>query len=198
MSHESKAIEDWLDVLTASTLGIFGILESATLPDVMGIDNVSIFGPEVAKNLNIQAQVFWFVALYASVVSCGIKLFRALAYRAVPSAEIDFDGDDDAEVEKKKDSEDKGEKKDGHVTKEALMKRSKKLQEREAAAKQARDKVSALTMKIIADALDMVLPAVICGWVEFHPGHVGIAMIISTYISTRLAWKRFALAAEKA
>ena len=174
---------------------LFRSLESATLPDVMGIDNVFIFGPEVTKNLNIQAQMFWFVALYASVVSCGIKLFRALAYRAVPSAEIDFDDEED---EKKDGSKDKGEKKDGHVTKEALMKRSKKLQEREAATKEARDKVSALTMKMMADALDMVLPAVICGWVDFHPGHDGIAMVISTYISTRLAWKRFALAAGKA
>lgn len=198
VSTESKAIEDCLDILTASTLGIFGLLESATLPDLLGIDNVVIFGPERTKSLNIQAQVFWFVALYASVVSCGIKLFRVFAYRAVPSQDLEFDDDekeqDAAEGEKVK----KGGSGGSAKSKAAQKKKQQQMEERKAAAAEARDKVSGLTMKMLADSLDMVLPAVICGWVDFHPGHVGIAMLVSTFISSKLAWKRFALAAQKA
>lgn len=172
--QRAKGIEDWLDVITASTLGMYGLLETATLVDVIRIDGLQVFGAERSIVLNLRAQMFWFAALYAAVLSSGIKLFRVLAYRAVPTSTAD-------PSEKKKQSK---------AEKEAEEK--KKQEERDAAKADYKAKVSQHSIAMAAALLDLTLPTAALGYVKIYPGVVGIAMFITTILTSRGIWMRCA------
>ncbi|OAA62932.1 hypothetical protein ISF_04808 [Cordyceps fumosorosea ARSEF 2679] len=190
----APGVEDLLDVVAGSLLGMFGLLETVTLPDVTRLPGLAVFGAEETRRLNVQAQACWLAALVAMVLAGGVRVLRLLAERAVPTG-ADFGGggggvgDDDAEEEGGKGgkkgaaSEKKKKKRDAE--------RKRKLDKAEAARK-TRVQVRALTLKMVNDALDMVIPANICGLSEFHPGQVGIAMAVTSLITLRGHWERCA------
>lgn len=179
ISGGDRKFEDWLDILSASTLGIYGLIESATLLDLIGIPNLTFFEVAQAKELNRQAQIYWFTALYAASVSAGIKLLRVLAYRAVPTASATFGtGDEKSAAKSKKKSE-------KELLKESLEKR---VEERKAEVKEFNAKVVTLSLTMVVSLLDMIIPAVAVGWVRIEPGYVGIAMLVTTLITTRNVW----------
>ncbi|TQV94931.1 AoPex11B-like protein [Cordyceps javanica] len=184
-------VEDLLDVVAGSLLGIFGLLETITLPDMMRIPGLAVFGADETRRLNVQAQMFWFLALLAAVLGSGVRVFRAFAERAVPAGD-DFGAG--LEEEEEKDEADaksgggrKGEK--GPSTRKRDAERKRK-QDKAEAARKTRAQISALTLKIASDTLDMVIPANVCGWSNFHPGQVGAAMAITSLITLRSHWER--------
>lgn len=180
-------VEDLLDVVAGSLLGVFGLLETATLPDMLRIPGLAVFGPDETRRLNVQAQMCWFAALLAMVLSGGVKVLRLLAERAVPAG-ADF-GAEQQDDEKSS---------SGGVEKDALVKREKKKreaerkrkQDKEEAAKRTNAQIAALTLKMVNDVLDMVIPANICGWSSFHPGQVGVAMAVTSLITLKGHWER--------
>lgn len=180
-------VEDLLDVVAGSLLGLFGLLETATLPDLTRVPGLAVFGPEHTRRLNMQAQALWFLALLAGVLSAAVRVVRLLAERAVPRpADFGVEGD--------------RREKSGGGSKEGLARkreaeRRRRVDKKEAARKR-RAQISALTLKIVNDTLDMVIPANICGWSNFHPGQVGIAMAITSLITLRGHWQRCARALE--
>ncbi|KAJ4155355.1 hypothetical protein LMH87_000606 [Akanthomyces muscarius] len=184
-----RGIEDLLDVVAGSLLGVFGLLETATLPDMLRIPGLAVFGPDETRRLNVQAQMCWFAALLAMVLSSGVKILRLLAERAVP-ASADFG----AEAEDEKSGGGGG---GGGSEKDGLVKREKKRQaerkrkqDKEEAARKTNAQIAALTLKMVNDALDMVIPANICGWSSFHPGQVGVAMAVTSLITLKGHWER--------
>lgn len=177
-SQAAKSIEDWLDIISASTMGMYGMLETATLVDVLRIENLSIFGQERSATLNERAQMFWLVALYSAALGSGIKLLRLFAYRAVPDSGAGFAGKDSKNDEKKAKNE-----------KTSAEDRQK---EREAANREFNGKVSQLGLKMLAEVLDVVLPTASLGLMKIYPGIVGIAMLGSTVITGRNVWIRCA------
>lgn len=178
ISGTDRKFEDWLDILSASTLGIYGLIESATLLDLIGIPNLTFFEVAQAKELNRQAQMYWFTALYAASVSAGIKLLRVLAYRAVPTASATFGAGDEKSGAKSKNSK-------KELLKESLEKR---VEERKAEVKEFNAKVVTLSLTMVVSLLDMIIPAVAVGWVRIDSGYVGIAMLVTTLITTRNVW----------
>lgn len=168
-----KDIVTWLDILGKSCYGMFGLLESVTLPDLLGVDHLEIFGPARTKELNIQAQMFWFLGLYASVLTTCIRLVRLFAYSPVPQA-----GSFGEKVEE--DNSPEGLK--------AAAEKSKA--ERKAWARQVSVKSTALGFKLISDVLDLVLPANAVGWIRVHPGVLGIAMFCSSITSSKDVWDK--------
>lgn len=181
-------IEDLLDVVAGSLLGVFGLLETATLPDMLRIPGLAVFGPDETRRLNVQAQMCWLAALLAMVLSGGVKVLRLLAERAVPAG-VDF-GAEQQEDEK---SSSGGGEKDALVKREKKKKREaerKRKQDKEEAAKRTNEQIAALTLKMVIDVLDMVIPANICGWSSFHPGQVGVAMAATSLITLKGHWER--------
>ncbi|KAM3515045.1 hypothetical protein MY11210_001283 [Beauveria gryllotalpidicola] len=171
--------EALLDVVAGSLLGVFGLLETATLPDALRIPGLAAFGPDAARRLNAQAQLCWLLALLAAVLGAGVRVCRLWAERAVPApAAADF-GDEE---------EERGGE-DGLVKKrEAAL--EKRRRDKEEAAGKTRAEIAALTVKMVNDTLDMVIPANFCGWSNFHPGQVGVAMAVTSLITLRGHWER--------
>lgn len=187
VSTSERRFEDWLDILAASTFGIYGLLESATMLDMLKIPNLAIFGTEQTKELSRQAQIYWFTALYATSVSSGIKLIRVLAYRAVPDVDSAFGAGDEDEAASRNTAK-KSKKK---LDKEEQLKKSleKRVTERKAEVQAFNAQVLTLSLAMVVSLLDMILPAAAVGWIAIEPGWVGIAMLCTTLITTRTVWK---------
>ncbi|KGQ09705.1 hypothetical protein BBAD15_g4940 [Beauveria bassiana D1-5] len=247
--------EALLDVVAGSLLGVFGLLETATLPDMLGIPGLAVFGPDAARRLNEQAQLCWLLALLAAVLAAGVRVCQLWAERAVPAAadfgegkeeeeeeEEDEKGGRDDLVKKKKKKKKRGvqekrrrdkeeaarktkaeiaaltravpaaadfgegkeeeeeEEEDEKGGRDDLVKKKKKKKKRGVQEKRRRDKeeaarktkaeIAALTVKMVNDTLDMVIPANFCGWSNFHPGQVGVAMAVTSWITLRDHWER--------
>ncbi|UNI18109.1 hypothetical protein JDV02_004400 [Purpureocillium takamizusanense] len=197
-----KSLETWLDIIASSCFGMFGLVESATLVDLARVQGVALLGLGEASRLDAQAQTLWFAALYASALSSGVKLLRLLAHKPVPAtgdafAGVDelISGDGGGDDDEKREEDEKEKEKTtttGRVMtmaeQRALAKKRK--DERKAWMAEVNAKAGALAMKLLADILDMVIPAWSLGWVEVHVGLVGVAMFCSTVLTSAAVWSR--------
>lgn len=174
---QGRSLDEWLDVLALTCFGLFGMVESITLFDVAPVDGLGIFGKEQSDWMNLEAHKFWFVGLYASAVSAGWKLFRVLAYQPVPTT---TNGDVLGASEGKTAAEEKED------IKKAAEKRK---EERVKWAKEVSEKTTGLTLSLVADVLDLTIPAATLGWVDLSDGIVGTAMLCSSVIMVLQRWK---------
>ncbi|PQK13763.1 hypothetical protein BB8028_0004g06940 [Beauveria bassiana] len=182
--------EALLDVVAGSLLGVFGLLETATLPDMLGIPGLAVFGPDAARRLNEQAQLCWLLALLAAVLAAGVRVCQLWAERAVPAA-ADFG--EGKEEEEEEEEDEKGGRDDLVKKKKKKKKRGvqeKRRRDKEEAARKTKAEIAVLTVKMVNDTLDMVIPANFCGWSNFHPGQVGVAMAVTSWITLRDHWER--------
>lgn len=186
---EGKTLETWLDAHAKTCLGMFGMLESITLFDLLAVDHLEIFGAERAASMNVEAQRFWLVALYLSAMSSGVKLVRLFSQRPVPPTGDGFGLGPEPEKEGagEKDVAAPEQEKSGL---EKMKDRNRRKREQKAWEKKVQAEMVALGMKLLGDVLDLVIPASIVGWVQVDPGMVGIAMFCSTIITGGVIWKR--------
>ncbi|KPM34755.1 hypothetical protein AK830_g11826 [Neonectria ditissima] len=173
---EEKSLEVWLGIISKTSLGLFGMTETMTLVDLMGIDSLQVFGPVRSKEIDAQAQYFWFVGLAASVLASIIKLNGIDA--SVPSedaaktAVAEKDGpEEDAEKE----------------TPEKSAAEAEKEKQRQRAVS-AKKKV--LVRGLVSDTVDMLLPGSAIGLVNITPGQVSAAMFFTTLTTGWAAWDR--------
>ncbi|VUC23188.1 unnamed protein product [Clonostachys rosea] len=187
---EVKTIETWLDIASKSSLATFGMLESVTLPDLLGVDHLEFFGPAQTTKINVDAQIFWFIGLYTSAVSTAIKLVRIFAYSPVPQTGEGFgtgkDSKEKSISEKEESKEDKIEN-EKKLLKEAAEKRK---EERKEWAKKVSKETSLLGQKLLADVLDLIIPASAMGWVKVDTGIIGAAMFSTSVLTGLDAWRR--------
>ncbi|GAB0136098.1 hypothetical protein EsDP_00004415 [Epichloe bromicola] len=173
-----KSLEAWLSIMADTFFGLFGLVESATLPDLLRTEHFSIFGYAEAVRLDGQAQGLWLAALSCAVLGSGAKVFRAFAYRAVPEAGAFAVAD-------------------GEKTGDAAEKRKRKRErEREALEKERRRKMGRLTRKLAAELLDIVIPAWSTGLADIELGTVAVAMFFSTILTGYAVWERCGLAID--
>lgn len=195
-------VEMWLDMLCKSTLGMFGMLESATLLDLLQLDQLEIFGAEQTAFLNYQAQFFWLIALYASMLSCSIRLLHTFAYKGNSKIGRGFSRDNGDVQGAVQDASEgvstaqslrelaSNEDSAGRITTGSTDTFSKNRSQIKAQMNAESEKAKTLVTKLVADSLDLMLPASAVGWVQADRGLVGIAMLCSTVITTREIWLR--------
>lgn len=184
-SSSTLSLETWLDVSKLTFLGFYGLLETATLPDMAGVE---VFGVEWDRKINLEAQRFWFIALVCGVLGGTLRFFALEAEGAVPATGAGYSATADEDT--------KGEKVVGKDEKEELKAEAEPMgkdsKSGKAAAEQRKrsdEKKRAVVRKVATDAVDLVLPVSILGWVEFDPAVVGAAMFVSTVLSGYDVWK---------
>lgn len=168
-----KTLEIWLDAHAKTCLGLFGMLETITLPDLVNVDHLVVWGRKEAEKLNVDAQRFWFLGLYLSAIASAVRLVKLLASSPVPQ-----DGDFGAVDEKNLTDEDKS---------KALEKKKEQKKQR---AKQNSEQAMSLVLKLLADAMDLIIPASVLGWVKVDAGLVGIAMFCTSVLTGADVWRR--------
>ncbi|KAF4833086.1 hypothetical protein CGCSCA4_v013465 [Colletotrichum siamense] len=195
-----KGAEVWLDILRFTLLGLYGGLESLTLPDLLGVPGLAPFGAARTKALNVEAQRFWFLALACGIAANVVRMTKAFAYAPVPqhgegygtgqSPAVDTDNLG-AKEEKKEGEGEEPEKMDLNAERQRL--KALVVKRREGMRKWRRQvafKVKTLGRKVVSDTLDCLIPGVILGWVNIGPGAVGIAMLVTTVLTSSDIWER--------
>lgn len=165
-----KTLDVWLDAHARTCFGMFGLLESATLPDLLAVDGLAVWGHERAIEINVEAQRFWFIALFLSTLAAGTRLIRGVTAAAPPPP-----------AKKTKEGE---EKKDV----ETIIKEERKRKRDEAA--KASSQTTKHLLDMLSSSLDLLIPASILGWVDLPPVVVGAAMFITSLITGAAVWNR--------
>lgn len=203
---DTKSIETWLDVASSSSFAMFGMAESITLPDLLAIDHLEIFGLVKANKINLDAQIFWFIGLYASALSTAVKLVRLFAYAPVPQTGSGYGAGEEKSQEVSKDEKKDDEKasKDGNSVEDMKKERErlrgivkKRKEDRRAWLKHVRSQAATLGKQLLASVLDLIIPASTMGWVKVDTGIVGIAMWCSTVLTYGAIWARVGKELEK-
>ena len=201
VSDTHKTIDTWFDIGGTTALGLYGLLETVTLLDVAAVDHMQIFGPALTKELNRQAQMFWFIALYASVLASGTRLLRIFSYKPAPPTGSGHGpgpgaGAHDAPSEKPADG-DQDLEPTGTKTEQLNRDRArlrgvvkKRREERRVWIRAVKKRAGTLGLKLLTDGLDMVIPVWSLGWLRIDPGLVGVAMTSTSVLTSMVVWKR--------
>ena len=171
-------------------MGMYGLLESATLLDLLEIKGLRVWGPERTMQLNLEAQRFWFLALGCAVASGLLQLINVFAYAPVPVAGSGYGtgeekarGEDDARgVQGESDWKEERER-----LRQVVAKRK---EERIAWRREVRARSAVLLRKLVTDSLDMLIPGNVIGWVKVDPGTVALAMFTTTLLTSVDVWRR--------
>ncbi|RDA87872.1 hypothetical protein CP532_2999 [Ophiocordyceps camponoti-leonardi (nom. inval.)] len=162
--------DGYLGVLAQAALGVFGLVESVTLLDLVAVDGVAIWGVDEAWRLDREAQVLWLFGLCLDALTCALRL-RSM------SSSVDEDAPSVEEKEKEKEKKKKTEM-------------TTKKKERKSPMPTDGNKKAELTSRLVADLLDALIPASSIGYVSIDDGLVGIAMVCSTLITATTVWSR--------
>ena len=202
-----KPAEIWLDILGRSFNGMYLLLETSTLLDVMGVPGFSLLGAELLPRVNVEAQRFWFLALVCGVAGGLVRLVKTFVYAGVPDSGEGFgDGSGkakekatevaaagteektggDGDEEQEQDGPDAW-RKERERMRQALQ--ARRLERRRLIAR-IRTRLSGLLRRLVADVCDLPVPGAVIGWIPVDQGTVGVLMVVSTYLTGLDAWER--------
>lgn len=162
----SPAGTQWLDIISSTCFGIFGLTESVTVWDATAVEGAQLWEEAWRQRLLRDAMVYWFTGLLTSVLSAIVKTGSLYAYRPVPQPGLV----------------------DGLGEKEKETAEKERRQKQEESARQFVRERNALLWKIAADGLDMLIPATVLGWVEVEDGQLGVVMTITSILTGWNVW----------
>lgn len=194
-------VDIYLDVVSKTCFGLFGMLETMTLLELIPVDNLRIFSHETYKEIDHQAQLLWFAGLYTSVLVSGFRLFRLFTSQPVRIASETISastGDNPAEIAEadkelpeKSGAYEKTPEADLGEERERLKGIvAKRKEERRTWLQDVSAQATLLGRGALSDALDMVLPGTSLGWVQVQPGLVSSAMFLTTLTTGMAVWER--------
>ncbi|KAM0331394.1 hypothetical protein ACHAQA_003067 [Verticillium albo-atrum] len=166
---EPQPLEVHLDIINSSLMGAFSLLETITLPDLLGVPGVAIFGEERSNSLNVEAQRFWFYALAVGVLSSAVKIVKLFG-EPVPGAAPPPKGAEDWKAERER-------LRGGVVA-------------RKAHRAEVRKKARGLLRRMAADSLDILIPGSVVGWVSSEPGTLATVMLCTSVMTGLDVWER--------
>ncbi|KAJ4160406.1 hypothetical protein NW754_003530 [Fusarium falciforme] len=198
-----KGLDGWLDVVSKTCFGIFGMMETMTLLDLCGIENLRIFSKEKYDEIDYQSQLFWFAGLYTSIIVSFIRVFRLFSTRpaVVPAESVSRipteNADEIVSAEKELSEKSDATKDDEKKSKDDLDKERERLKnivtkrkaERRAWLQNLSREGFVLARSIFSDTLDMLLPTTTVGWVKVEPGVVSLVMFLTTLSTGMAVWE---------
>ncbi|KAK2049827.1 hypothetical protein LZ31DRAFT_456324, partial [Colletotrichum somersetense] len=209
-------LETWLDIVRFTLLGLYGGIESLTLPDLLGVPQLEVFGAERTRALNLEAQRFWLLALASGVLANLARMLKAFAHAPVPQHGHGYGTGEQAQQQQQQQQQQKagdavgekaggdgdgdgdGEEKLDWQAERARLRAvvAKRREERKRWRRNVATQVRSLGRKVVADSLDCLIPGAVLGWVNVQPGIVGVAMLITTFLTGRDIWERCGAAVE--
>jgi hypothetical protein len=169
----------WVDGLGNTFMGLYLLLDASLIVDALQIDGLRVWTPQWERTVTVEAQRFWLFALVCGVVSAGLKMVDVWALRPTVGVEVKA-------PEEKTEMKEKDGNGDGVGEKKA------------AKAAAVRKQIKVLQRDVAANALDIVLPAAVVGWIHVGPGVVGLAMFTTTILTMQGVWERCGKAVKAA
>lgn len=170
-SQRRARAEDWLDLLGRTFNGMYLLVETSTIVDYMQVEGLHVWGAEGKIAVNAEAQRFWLFTLVCSVLAGLVRIGRVLATRdEPPHRSTNTTTSDDA----------------GDPTEKGNPKRTGEKEEE----KRQRETLRRLVRGVVTNAVDIVLPASVVGWLHVGPGVVALAMFVTTLSTSVDVWER--------
>ncbi|KAI2633418.1 peroxisomal biogenesis factor 11 [Xylaria nigripes] len=157
----------WLDIFTRTFMGMYLLIEVTTTVDALGIDGLAFWGPEKARSINIEAQRFWLFSLVCGALAGLVRVIGVLRGR-------------DTKGKRGKAGKKAGKDGSGSGSDEKSGARTQEVP----------SKLWALGRGVVANALDVTLPGALVGWVPASSGTVGLAMFVTTVLTSMDVWER--------
>ncbi|KAI0112536.1 hypothetical protein GGR51DRAFT_507393 [Nemania sp. FL0031] len=179
----------WIDVFGRTFNGMYLLLEASTFLDVQRVEGLALWSPEMEAVITVEGQRFWLFSLACGVLAGLFRIADVLASAPVPAPTLGEkegeakDGDDDGDVDEKSGDGEDGDSSDRKGPKGEQI-------DYLAWKREARSKVSNLGRRVVSDALDITLPGSIVGWVPASTGTVGLAMFVTTVLTSMDIWER--------
>ncbi|KAI0973450.1 peroxisomal biogenesis factor 11 [Xylaria arbuscula] len=182
----------WIDVFGRTFNGMYLLLEASAILDAQKIPGLAVWGAELEPKVAIEGQRFWLFSLACGVLAGLVRIADLSAPPAstpvTKSADADTDEKQggDGDVNEKVSGGVRGvEGQDGEAQGEKQGQRKQEAETRE-----RRAKISGLRRRVVADALDITLPGSVVGWVPASTGTVGLAMFVTTILTSIDIWER--------
>ncbi|KAM0274928.1 hypothetical protein ACHAQH_007737 [Verticillium albo-atrum] len=166
---DPQPLEVHLDIIYSSLMGVFSLLETITLPDMLGVPGAAIFGEERSAKMNVEAQRFWFCALACGVFSGAVKIAKLFGEPVPGPAAAP---------------------KEGEGWKGERVRLRKGVVARKAHRAEVRKKARALLRRMAADSLDILIPGSVVGWISSEPGTIGTVMLCTSVMTGLDVWER--------
>ncbi|KKF93243.1 Peroxisomal biogenesis factor 11 (PEX11) [Ceratocystis platani] len=198
-SSQIGSPETLLDALRGSFFCIHGLLESITVLDLAGIP---VWSTARDEQLNREAMRMWVAALACSLLATLVRMFALCAYGAVNAVDSFGDMDEHEEEECEKDQEEderEGAKEKGggekvkrekarSKQKPALSPAQRRKQAAAAATAARKSAMHKLQRRVVADALDVLVPASELMWVQVSDTTIGVVMLMTTLLGFVDTW----------
>jgi hypothetical protein len=155
-----------IDMLGRACNGMWFLLDATTFVDALRIEGLQLWGPAMQHFITVEAHRFWLLALVYGVVSGLLKL----SISTVGAREYNFFEDASAEPANNHACDDKAE---SVVSSTGQAKSSQ-----------------ALWRSCVANAIDIIIPGYAIGWIKVEPGIVGIAMFVTSVLTSMDVWDR--------
>ncbi|KAI1102063.1 peroxisomal biogenesis factor 11 [Jackrogersella minutella] len=177
--------EPWLDVFARTFNGLYLLLEASTVVDALAIPGLSILGPELERTVAVEAQRFWLFSLVCGLAYNLLEIPLAVAVSMPPAQALPAADEKDADERLAS----------GHMTAdehaEFLGRIGKEREEKARAwALQVAASIRRLSRAAAANAIDILLPGTVVGWIKAEPGTVGLAMFATTILTGMEVWER--------
>ncbi|KAI1757952.1 NADH-ubiquinone oxidoreductase [Xylaria castorea] len=177
----------WLDVFGRTFNGMYLLLEASTIADVQGIPGLAVWGPELERAVAVEGQRFWLFSLVCGVLAGAVRIADVVA--SASSENVAASGAKMGGDEKKEGITD-DKTGDGDGTSEKVSSSTQEQIDHLARSREVRAKISNLGRRVVSDALDITLPGSMVGWVPVSTGTVGLAMFVTTVLTSMDIWDR--------
>ncbi|KAI0429038.1 hypothetical protein F5Y09DRAFT_311299 [Xylaria sp. FL1042] len=172
----------WIDVFGRTFNGMYLLLEASTIVDVQRIEGLAVWGPELEGKIAVEGQRFWLFSLACGVLA-GLVRMADVVVPYVSASESESVGDGEKKEQEGVDGEDEKTGAKGEAEKATQV-------DLLAQRREVRSKVSSLGRRVVSDALDITLPGSVVGWVPVSTGTVGLAMFVTTILTSMDIWER--------
>jgi hypothetical protein len=169
------------------------LLETSTMIDALDISGLAVWSPETSRLINIEGQRFWMFALICGVFSGLIRILKVLAYTPVPATGQGYGVQEKKTVSSNATEMSKEETSEWDLKQEQQRLRhivKDRKQGREAWRKEIRGKVYQLGRGVAANAIDIALPGTVVGWLKLDSFTVGVAMFVTSILTSIPVWER--------
>ncbi|KAI1356033.1 hypothetical protein F5Y01DRAFT_268321 [Xylaria sp. FL0043] len=179
----------WIDVFGRTFNGMYLLLEASTILDAQRIQGLAVWGSELEGKVFVEGQRFWFFSLACGVLAGLVRIADVVVpyvFSAPGSGPVGGSGGRGGEKEREQGSADGGDEKTGSGKEAENVAQVDLVAQR----REVRSKISSLTRRVVSDALDCTLPGSVVGWVPVSTGTVGLAMFVTTILTSKDIWER--------
>ncbi|KAI1323895.1 hypothetical protein F5Y16DRAFT_382554 [Xylariaceae sp. FL0255] len=162
-------IEKWVELMGRTFLTMYLLLETTTILDYMQVDGLHVWGLQRRSAVNVEAQRLWLFTLACNVVVGLMRIGQSLRLTTdlfgsshearnksiVPAKKVDIAA--------------------SNKDKEMKVKNRSHLGHRKSSSQ-----LVGLVRGLLTNALDMVIPGVVVGWLNVSPGIIALIMFVTT------------------